>query len=256
MLYLSKLATVLITPLGFCLMAILLGIVTHARGARRTGLSLTAAGALLLWIAAMPVTGRAALALLERQFPPMAAGAAPMADVAIVLGGAVYPATPPRRAPDLGEAADRVAYAAELYRAGRVKAVLVSGGNLPWGAPGAPEAEAIRALLIAWGVPAQAIRTEGASRTTAENARAVRAMWPELGMSSALLVTSGAHMPRALATFRKAGLPVTPAPADIRATEEPFDLLDILPDARALKDTSDAVKEYAGYAIYWMRGDL
>ena len=256
MLYLSKLATVLITPLGFCLVAVLLGALILARGARKSGLCLIAAGALLLWIAAMPITGRAALGLLERQYTPVTAPQAPMADVAIVLGGAVKPAMPPRPGPDLGEAADRVAYAAELYRAGRVKAVLVSGGNLPWGSSGAPEAEAIRALLIAWGVPAQAIQTEGASRTTAENARAVHAMWPDLGASSALLVTSGAHMPRALATFRKAGLPVLPAPADIRATDEPLDLLDVLPDASALKDTSDAVKEYAGYAVYWIRGDL
>ncbi len=256
MLYVSKLATVLITPLGFCLAAMLLGLLLLARGARRTGLFMLTAGAVLLWIAAMPVTGRATLSLLERQYRPMTAAEAPTADIAIVLGGAVNAATPPRIAPDLGEAADRVAYAAELYRSGRVKAVLVSGGNLSWGASGAPEAEAIRALLITWGVPAQAIRTENASRTTAENARGVKAMFPQLGAASALLVTSAAHMPRALATFRKAGLPVTPAPTDIRAADEPFDLLDVLPDAGALKDTSDAVKEYAGYAVYWMRGDL
>ena len=256
MLYLSKLATVLITPLGFCLALMLLGLFLLLRGGRNAGLFTLASGAVLLWIAAMPVTGRATLSLLESRYTPVPAADAPSADMAIVLGGAVNPAMPPRTAPDLGEAADRVAYAAELYRAGRVKAVLVSGGNLPWGAASTPEAESIRALLVAWGVPADAIRTESASRTTAENARAVQALWPELGASSALLVTSGAHMPRALATFRKAGLPVTPAPADIRAADEPFDLLDILPDAAALKDTSDAVKEYAGYAVYWMRGDL
>lgn len=256
MLYLSKLATVLITPLGFCLAVMLLGLVWIARGARNTGLFSFTVGVVLLWVAAMPVTGRTALSLLERQHRPVAAANAPTADVAIVLGGAVGNATPPRPAPDLGEAADRVSYAAELYRAGRVKAVLVAGGNLPWGAPGVPEAEAIRSLLMAWGVPAQAISTGGTSRTTAENAREVQAMWPELGATSALLVTSAAHMPRALATFRKAGLPVTPAPTDIRAVDEPFDLLDILPDAGALKDTSDAMKEYVGYAVYWMRGDL
>ena len=256
MLYASKLATVLITPLGFCLAVMVLGLVLLMRGNRKPGLFTLAAAVVLLWAAAMPVTGRAALSLLERQYRPMAAAEAPAADVAIVLGGAVGAATPPRATPDLGEAADRVAYAAELYRTGRVKAVLVSGGNLPWGAAAVPEAEAIRSLLMAWGVPAQIIRTGGASRTTAENAREVQAMWPELGANSALLVTSAAHMPRALATFRKADLPVMPAPADIRAVNEPFDLLDILPDAAALKDTSDAVKEYVGYAVYWMRGDL
>lgn len=256
MLYLSKLATVLITPLGFCLAVMLLGLVLLVRGARTGGLFMLTAGAVLLWVASMPVTGRAALGLLERQYAPMTAAEAPKSDVAIVLGGAVSAATPPRVGPDLGEASDRVSYAAELYRAGRVKAVIVSGGNLPWSAAAVPEAEAIRSLLMAWGVPGQAIHTGGTSRTTAENAREVQALWPQLGAVSALLVTSASHMPRALATFRKAGLPVTPAPTDIRAVDEPFDLLDLLPDAGALKDTSDAVKEYVGYAVYWMRGDL
>jgi uncharacterized SAM-binding protein YcdF (DUF218 family) len=63
-------------------------------------------------------------------------------------------------------------------------------------------------------------------------------------------------MPRAFAAFQKAGLPVTPAPADIRIVSEPLDLLDFLPDAAALAETSNAAKEAAGYLVYWLRGDL
>jgi ParB/RepB/Spo0J family partition protein len=97
---------------------------------------------------------------------------------------------------------------------------------------------------------------ENGSRTTAENAREVAAIWPSLNFSSALLVTSASHMPRALESFRKAGIPVTPSTADIRVTREPLDVLDFLPDAAALAGTSDAMKERIGYLVYRMRGDL
>lgn len=255
MLYLSKVATVWLTPIGFCLTLALMGLALAVRG-RRGGLGLVLVALLLLWVAAMPIAAQLALGGLEARYPAVAAEAAPTADVAIVLGGGVRGPVPPRPGPDLGEAADRVLYAAELFKARKVERVLVSGGNFGWGAETAPEAETIRALLIGWGVPEDRIFTGSASRTTAENAREVATMWPTLGATSALLVTSAAHMPRALASFRKAGLPVTPAPTDIRVVSQPFNALDILPDADALKQSSDAMKEVIGYFVYWLRGDI
>ena len=110
--------------------------------------------------------------------------------------------------------------------------------------------------MRSWGVPDEAIVTAGTNRTTAENAREVAALWPSLGFQSALLVTSAAHMPRALASFRKAGVPVTPSSTDIRVVNDPLDPLDFLPDAGALSATGDAVKERISYIVYRVRGDL
>lgn len=256
MLYLAKIAAVFISPLGAILALAGAGLVLALLAWRRSGLILVSIAILGLWICAMPITARLAIGALEQRYPAVAVADLPAADLAILLGGAVEAAVPPRQEPNLGEAADRVLLAAELFRAGKVKRILVSGGNLPWMGTGEPEAETIRRLLVFWGVAPDAVVMEGASRTTAENAREVAALWPKLGASSALLVTSGAHMPRALATFRKAGLAVTPAAADIRSVPEPFDLLDLMPDADSLKATSDAVKEVVGYAVYWLRGDL
>jgi uncharacterized SAM-binding protein YcdF (DUF218 family) len=256
LLYLSKIATVFITPLGICLGFVILGLLLMAARLRKTGLGFMVLGLALLWIAAMPVTARALLGSLERQYPPAAMSGIPSADVAIVLGGAVGGPVSPRQTVDLGEASDRVYHAFELLMAGKVGTILISGGNLPWSREAEPEAETIRKLLRSWGVPDEAIVTAGTSRTTAENAREVAALWPSLGFESALLVTSAAHMPRALASFRKAGVPVTPSSTDIRVVDDPLDPLDILPDAGALGGTSDAMKERIGYLVYWMRGDL
>lgn len=258
MLYTSKLISVLPTPLGVSGILLILGLALTGAGRLRAGRRLMATGLLILWVASMPVTSRLALGMFERQYPVLSASATQQADVAIILGGALVPAVPPQTQARLGDAADRLVFGWELYRAGKIRRILVSGGNLPWNASAVarPEAEEIRSLLIAWGVPPEAIIAEGGSRTTAENARNTAALWPSLGASSALLVTSAFHMPRALATFRKAGLPVAPAPTDVRAADQPLDVLDFLPDAESLKGTSDAAKEAVGYAVYWLRGDL
>ena len=256
LLYLSKIASILVTPLGFCLAAALLGVALSAGGWRRLGMRTIVAALLCLWIAAMPLTARLALGELESRYPVLAAGALPPADVAIVLGGSVRGPAPPRPGPDLGEASDRVLFAAELFKAGKVKRIVVIGGNLPWQAETEPEAETTRRLLLFWGVPDGDIVTAGDSRTTAENASEAKALWPSLGATSALLVTSAAHMPRAMASFRKAGLPVTAAPTDVRSVRQQTNLLDVLPDTQALGQSSDALKEVIGYFVYWVRGDV
>ncbi|PZF78809.1 YdcF family protein [Aestuariivirga litoralis] len=256
LLHLTKIAAVFATPLGVGLVVALLGLLLAWRGWRRLGHSCILVALLGLWAAAMPLTARLALGALEAAYPALPPGQSPAADVAIVLGGAVRGALPPRPGPDLAEASDRVLYAAELFRAGKVAKVVVTGGNLPWENASRPEAEVIASLLQSWGVPASRIVSLGSSRTTAENAAEVKAAWPSLGASSALLVTSAAHMPRALATFRSAGLPVTPAATDVRIVRQPTNLLDVLPSADALLQTSDAAKEAIGYFVYWLRGDI
>jgi uncharacterized SAM-binding protein YcdF (DUF218 family) len=258
MLYLSKVAALFVTPLGASLAIAFTGVALLVAGWRRSGVSLVLGALLALWIASTPLVSHLALGALEQQYPIRRAAETQPADVAIILGGGLSPATPPRREADLGDAADRVVFAGELFNAGKVSKILVAGGTLPWlSSPGAePEAEAIRRLLISWGIPAEAIITEGKSRTTAENAAEVAKAWPSLGASSALLVTSAAHMPRALATFRRAGIPVTAASTDVRGVDDPIDLLDLLPDAGSLEATTFAAKEALGYAVYWLRGDL
>jgi uncharacterized SAM-binding protein YcdF (DUF218 family) len=155
---------------------------------------------------------------LEAEYPPVAIETMRKADVAIVTGGAVGQPLPPRLAADLGGAADRVFHAARILRAGKASHILVVAGNLPWLPAAASEAELIRELLVEFGVPDEVIVLETESRNTHENAVNAAAVFGEHGWESGLLVTSGAHIPRALAAFRRAGAEVTPAATDIQAT--------------------------------------
>ncbi len=104
----------------------------------------------------------------------------------------------------------RVAQGVALYRAGLVSHLLCSGG----GPPDRPtEAALMRALAREAGVPEAAILVEARSRTTLENALCCRALLATLSPAPLLLVSDASHLPRALYTFRRLGLAVTPSAA-------------------------------------------
>jgi uncharacterized SAM-binding protein YcdF (DUF218 family) len=70
-----------------------------------------------------------------------------------------------------------------------------------------------------------------------------------------LLVTSVLHTKRALAAFEKAGVDVEPFPTghDMVEFESPA-LFGLLPSARALALTNDAVQEWMGFWAYRFKG--
>ena len=150
----------------------------------------------------------------------------------------------------------RDAKTAFLWRAGKAQTIIVSGGKLPWDpGSGQTEAKSVAELLHAYGVPSDAIIVESDSRDTHHNAVNTAALWRERHFRSGLLVTSATHMPRALATFRKVGLDLTPWPADFRGTYPLVNsIFDFLPDVYALEKTTTAIKEWLGLAIYRLRG--
>ncbi len=255
-LFLSKLLPLAVLPEGL-LALILLGTAACTwRGAHRPAFLLSVSAVGLFLVSANPMVANGLMATLEKQHQVDPRTIAP-ADVAIVLGGAVHSPAPPRQDPELGEAVDRVWYAARLYRTGHVKRIIVVGGNLPWWPGGEPEAAVIEKLLVELGVPAASIQTGGTSRNTFENALEAKALMQKQSFATGLLVTSAWHMPRALAIFKKAGVPVTPAPCDYRSGDEHSrTLLDWIPNAQAFSMTSSALREWMGYYVYRWRGWL
>jgi uncharacterized SAM-binding protein YcdF (DUF218 family) len=202
-------------PLGFVLAALLIAGVAIACGARRSGALSLFVLALLLWAASTPLVAQWAIRTLETEYPARSVESHKPADVIILLGGVLSPPGPGDPYPDLGDAADRAVHALRLYQAGLAPKLLISGGNI-YSDGRMPEAQALAELLESLGVPQNAILVEGASTNTFENARESALIWQGEGFRSGLLVTSAMHMPRALATFRKAGLAIAPAPTDRR----------------------------------------
>ena len=255
MLFLSKLLPVFVYPLGFAILLLALSLLLSFTRFRRTARLALVAAMAVLWIASMPAFANWLYSGLEARHPPVPIETLAKSDVAIVLGGAVGQPLPPRTAPDVGEPADRILHAARIFHAGKIGHILVTGGNIPWQTAVAPEAELIADLLVELGVPRGAIVVETQSRNTYENAVNSAEIIEDRGWQNVILITSGAHMPRALAVFSKAGIEAIPASTDIRVRFPLYDSpLDFLPDAEALKRTSDAIREWIGIAVYRLRG--
>jgi uncharacterized SAM-binding protein YcdF (DUF218 family) len=255
MLFLSKVLAQLVYPLN---LSVLLGLLSGAllwRGRRGLGAVLLVVSLALLWVFSVPVCSDRLRASLERRYLPVPLADLPRSGAIVVLGGLVEPAITPRLDSDLQASADRVLYAARLYRAGKAPLVIVTGGNLPWQNEGRAEAYLVAELLSEWQVPTTAIVAELKSRTTYENAHFTKALLKALGIDQVLLVTSALHMPRALATFRAAGIQAIPAPTDYEVVDRQMTtLLEWLPDAEALAGSTRALKEYLGLGVYWLRG--
>ena len=228
---------------------------------RRVGLVLMGAGLVRLYVMS---TGAMYLLLglgLERGFPPARVETLPTADAIVVLGGGVGGSTNAVCYTELYAAADRVAHAARVWKAGKAPVVITSGAN---------ELQASLPLLKELGVPESAILVENKSRNTEENARFVADYVKahrkqnrdnstvHLDVSPSpkiLLVTSSWHMRRAVLLFKKyaSGVEVVPAACDYEATlfKDYADFGDyILPSANSLVGTSAMLKEYIGYWGY------
>lgn len=257
---LAKLVGWLLSPLVLALLFFALALLLIRRGHRRLGLGVGLTVLFGLWVAATPLLATALAYPLERRFPAVLAEQAPRADAIVLLGGALGGARPPERPNfDLGGGADRVWHAAALFHAGKAPLVLVSGGNQPHADGMQVEAEAMRSMLLTLGVPAAAIRLEGQSRNTDENAQQSLGLIQAVGAKRVLLVTSAMHMPRALRTFQAAlggsGVTVLAASTDVEALPDSLHPLGrSLPDADSLSLSTRALKEYMGLAVLTLRG--
>jgi uncharacterized SAM-binding protein YcdF (DUF218 family) len=155
---LSKLVAFAINPLGTFLLATLLGALIAASSRRWRGFGRALGGLGLAWLIlwSVPLASDALRGAIEDRAGPRTVEAVRAAPVAVVLGGGMADTELPRRPhPDLGDAADRVWHAARLYRAGKVQALLLSGGSFRPAGP--PEAPAMRTLLLELGIPETAI---------------------------------------------------------------------------------------------------
>lgn len=135
------------------------------------------------------------------------------ADVVVVLGTAV--SFSGRPSPGMRARMER---ALALYHAGAAPVLLLTGGgNGPVG-----EAEAMRRLAIAAGVPDEALVLEPTARSTFENAARSAAITRARGWRRVIVVTSWPHLPRALLAFRAAGISAVGRAARAAATPVPF----------------------------------
>ncbi|MCY7353457.1 MAG: YdcF family protein [Cytophagaceae bacterium] len=177
-------------------------------------------------------------------------------DVAIILtGGILSEGSRSREDYSFGPSSDRLLQPLLLYKKGRIKRILISGGEAKISEGIFPDEGQIAAdFLKACGVDSSAIRREGRSRNTYENARYTAELLRKQPQQRLLLVTSALHMKRATACFRHAGLTVTPYPVDFRSGPTGIAPGQFWPSEEALERFNRLVHEWVGYFTYRVLG--
>lgn len=259
-LFFSKLIPpLLFYPLGITILLLLFSLFLLYRKRSNRLISLIVYSSLLILIlSSNQFVSDAVIRSLEFQYIPTSI---PNADGIVVLGGAIKPQRYPRPSYDFSEASDRVIYGVQLFKSGKAPKLIFSGGRIDWleegGRPESVDMAAIGELL---GVPQSAILQDSTSLNTYENAINVKAILETENIDRILLVTSAIHMPRSVAIFRKLGIELIPAPTDFLTTIGDYNqgfvglLLDLLPNASSLNNITKAIKEYVGFAVYWLKG--
>ncbi|GAA4806119.1 hypothetical protein GCM10023220_39990 [Streptomyces ziwulingensis] len=122
------------------------------------------------------------------------AGDVERTEVAVVFGAGLWDGEP---SPYL---AHRLDTAAELYRAGRIEVVLVTGDN---SREEYDEPDAMRAYLVRHGVPGARIVSDYAGFDTWDSCVRAKKIF---GVDRAVLISQGFHLRRAVALCRAAGV--------------------------------------------------
>ena len=250
---LSKLLVFIISPVVWLVALLLLALLARRPHWRQRWLWAAASVAVLGTNAAL--SGEAVRAW---ELPAVPLAQVAPHDAVVLLTGLTVPDRSPHDRVYLGMEADRFTNALWLYRAGKARRIIISGGSGSVRKVVQTEARDLATLLKLSGVPASAILLEERSRNTRENARYTQellAQHPEI--KSLILVTSAFHQRRALGCFRRVGLPVTPFPAGFHTVDRRLSPdYTIIPSAMALVEWGRLLHEISGYLTYKAAGYL
>lgn len=252
--FITKLLTVFITPIGFAMMVFPVTLILFYKKYNRLAMLLAIVAVTELGFFSTPIIARSIAQSLEQQYLAKEVSEYDSADVIVVLGGALGAPDFPRKYLDLSDGADRVLHAMQLYRAEKAKKIIVSGGKLEFLGYHSSEARLMKQLLMLWGVEESAIVLEEESRNSYENAIYTKKLMQNHGYKNILLVTSALHMPRALAVFQRQDVTSIPAPTDYLVTSSEANIFfRLLPSVDALMISTYSLKEYIGRFVYYLR---
>ncbi|MBI5916710.1 MAG: YdcF family protein [Bacteroidetes bacterium] len=178
-------------------------------------------------------------------------------DIGILLGGySNSQIRPTHDRQNFSARANRFLNGYELYKTGKVKKLLLTGGSGDLLQKNPSEAERMREFLLRIGVPEADIIVEGKSRNTWENAiftkKILDGQYPG---ASCLLMTSAFHMRRSVGCYRKAGVEFTPFSVDFITEKDRWAPENsLVPDRMGFYLWEALIKEWVGCVVYKLQG--
>ena len=188
---------------------------------------------------------------LESLYEPVSIESLPKSDVVVVLGGMIQTLGKHKSRPELTESSDRLVDAIRIYKAGKAKKILFSGGSGNLFSDEIREGDLAKQLILELGVPEKDIILERESHNTYENAIFSKKLIEENKLKTLILVTSASHFRRAGATFKYQKLEFTAYPTDYRSPNLQTSAFELwIPSAGFLELSTIAIKEWIGYTVY------
>jgi uncharacterized SAM-binding protein YcdF (DUF218 family) len=248
---LSKTISFLAKPIGilFVLALFILSLKNHTKKKR-----MTIAFLVILYI----FSSRAILNPLMEvyEFPTHEISKMQNYDYGIVLtGGLINESKSSGENIHLGQQADRLWQTAALYKAKKIKKIIISGGD------GFNKSSRLlltennksRDFLVKVGVRGEDIIQERKAVNTHENAIFCKQILPNYN-KPVLIITSAFHLKRALACYEKENLKAHGYATSPISDNYPFKLQDLIPSSDTLNDADTLVNELIGLAVYKAMG--
>ncbi len=211
---------------------------------------LLSVGIILLFFFGNEFIAREAMALWEKE--PVNISALSDYETGIVLTGVTKQKSAYQDRTFFDKGADRLLHAVQLYKAGKISKILVTGGSGSITKRVATEAADLKRAFLYCGVNASDLIIEDKSRNTRENAFFTKVTIQKNRLSGKfLLITSAFHMRRAKGCFDKAGVKTDIFPVDYYTGDRKFtpDTL-IIPSADGLSLWTRLIHEVFGYIVY------
>jgi uncharacterized SAM-binding protein YcdF (DUF218 family) len=211
-------------------------------------------GVLLSYIVVTPAGSQLLIHPLESRYPALVQMPKKVDGIILLAGSESLRTWTPARGLQVSAHGDRYTKTIELANRYPRAKVLFTGSPMVDGVQDAQQAEQFLRPIL--GNRLQLIKTSTDTCGNAtEAAKSKLIQRPERW----LLVTSAAHMRRAMVCFEAASLPVVPAPSDFRAPIDlawPKKLASYVPSPSALEASSFALHEWAGLLWYEWTGRI
>ncbi|UAY53282.1 YdcF family protein [Ferruginibacter albus] len=147
--------------------------------------------------------------------------------------------------------ADRYIQTVKLYKQGKIKHILISGGNGKDEVSSFTEGAFAKQQMIIMGIPDSVIYCEDKSTNTADNAAYSKILLDSLSLKPPyLLITSALHVRRATLIFKNNGIETIDYPCNYVNGISKLDFLDVLPDPVDLFQWKPYLKEAVACGVY------
>ena len=242
MIYLHKILPIFVLPLMLVIIVILIGLIRNKKK-----LIYTAIG--VLYILSTPIFSNNFFKLVEGSEYKKPISAIDNADAIVVLSGMLA-------INEIGDStyvewgnADRFFGGIALFKAGKAKKLVFTGGKMPWNKAKKTEGAVLKEYAISNGIPYEKILVTKDVENTADEAVAVSALIGQ--RKRIILITSAFHMYRAKRLFEKEGFKVIPFKVDYKvAGNSTVTVMDLLPSAGNLELTETGIRELLGRLFY------